>query len=89
MDVINMHIDEMKFCNELKVICNAEIDAQNKVMSGNVLTKDKEDLNKLYIEKNKKIDEILEYRKTKTTWDKNISDELYNTEFKDSKWFYY
>ena len=89
MDVINMHIDEMKFCNELKVICNAEIDAQNKVMSGNVLMKDKEDLNKLYIEKNKKIDEILEYRKTKTTWDKNISDELYNTEFKDTKWFYY
>ena len=67
MDVINMHIDEMKVCNELKVICNAEIDAQNKVMSGNVLLKDKEDLNMLYIEKNKKIDEILEYRKTKTT----------------------
>lgn len=89
MDVINMHIDEMKFCNELKVICNAEIDAQNKVMSGNVLMKDNEDLNKLYIEKNKKIDEILEYRKTKTKWDKNISDELYNTEFKDTKWFYY
>ena len=89
MDVINMHIDEMKFCNELKVICNAEIDAQNKVMSGNVLMKDKEDLNKLYIEKNKKIDEILEYRKTKTTWDINISNELYNTEFKDTKWFYY
>lgn len=79
----------MKFCNELKVICNAEIDAQNKVMSGNVLMKDNEDLNKLYIEKNKKIDEILEYRKTKTKWDKNISDELYNTEFKDTKWFYY
>jgi len=89
MDVINMHIDEMKFCNELKVICNAEIDAQNKVMSGNVLMKDKEDLNKLYIEKNNKIDEILEYRKLKTKWDKNISDELYNTEFKDTKWFYY
>jgi len=89
MDVINMHIDEMKFCNELKVICNAEIDAQNKAMSGNVLKKDNEDLNKLYIEKNKKIDEILEYRKKKTTWDKNISDELYNTDFKDTKWFYY
>jgi hypothetical protein len=89
MDVINMHIDEMKFCNELKVICNAEIDAQNKVMSGNVLMKDKEDLNKLYIEKNNKIDEILEYRKLKTKWDINISNELYNTDFKDTKWFYY
>ena len=89
MDVINMHIDEMKFCNELKVICNAEIDAQNKVMSGSVSMKDNEDLNQLYIAKNKKIDEILEYRKTKTTWDKKISDELYNTEYKDTKWFCY
>jgi hypothetical protein len=89
MDVISMHIDEMKFCNELKVICNAEIDAQNNVMQGNVLMGKNEDLNQLYIAKNKKIDEILEYRKTKTTWDKKISDELYNTEYKDTKWFCY
>jgi len=89
MDVINMHIDEMKFCNELKVICNAEIDAQNKVISGDMSRNTQKDWNQLYRDKNKKIDEILEYRKTKTTWDKNISDELYNTKYKDTKWFCY
>ena len=89
MDVISMHIDEMKFCNELKVICNAEIDAQNKVMCGDMSRNTQKDWNKLYIDKNKKIDEILEYRKTKTTWDKNISDELYNTKYKDTKWICY
>jgi hypothetical protein len=89
MDVISMHIDEMKFCNELKVICNAEIDAQNKVISGDTSRNTQNDWNKLYVDKNKKIDEILEYRKTKTKWDKNISDELYNTEYKGTKWFCY
>lgn len=89
MDVISMHIDEMKFCNELKVICNAEIDAQNKVISGDHSRNTQNDWNKLYIDKNKKIDEILEYRKTKTTWDKKISDELYNTKYNGTKWLCY
>ena len=89
MDVISMHIDEMKFCNELKVICNAEIDVQNKVISGDTSRNTQNDWNKLYRDKNTKIDEILEYRKTKTKWDKNISDELYNTEYKGTKWFCY
>lgn len=89
MDVISMHIDEMKVCNELKVICNAEIDAQNKIMSGDMSRNTRDDWNKLYIDKNNKIDEILEYRKTKTKWDKNISDELYNTKYKDTKWICY
>ena len=89
MDVISMHIDEMKFCNELKVICNAEIDVQNRVIGGDTSRNTQNDWNKLYVDKNKKIDEILEYRKTKTKWDKNISDELYNTEYKGTKWFCY
>lgn len=89
MDVISMHIDEMKFCNELKVICNAEIDVQNRVIGGDTSRNTQNDWNKLYVDKNKKIDEILEYRKTKTNWDKNISDELYNTEYKGTKWFCY
>jgi hypothetical protein len=89
MDVISMHIDEMKFCNELKVICNAEIDAQNKIMSGDMSRNTRDDWNKLYLDKNNKIDEILEYRKSKTKWDKNISDELYNTKYKDTKWICY
>lgn len=89
MDVISMHIDEMKFCNELKVICNAEIDVQNRVIGGDTSRNTQNDWNKLYVDKNKKIVEILEYRKTKTNWDKNISDELYNTEYKGTKWFCY
>lgn len=89
MDVISMHIDEMKFCNELKVICNAEIDVQNRVIGGDTSQNTQNDWNKLYVDKNTKIDEILEYRKTKTKWDKNISDELYNTEYKGTKWFCY
>ena len=89
MDVISMHIDEMKFCNELKVICNAEIDVQNKVIGGDTSRNTQNDWNKLYRDKNTKIDEILEYRKTKTKWDKNISDELYNTEYKGTKWLCY
>ena len=89
MDVISMHIDEMKFCNELKVICNAEIDVQNRVIGGDTSRNTQNDWNKLYVDKNNKIDEILEYRKTKTKWDKNISDELYNTEYKGTKWLCY
>jgi hypothetical protein len=84
-----MHIDEMKFCNELKVICNAEIDAQNKVTCGDTSRSTREELKGFYFDKNKKIHEILEYRKSKTKWDKNISDELYNTEYKGSKWLCY
>ena len=89
MDVISMHIDEMKFCNELKVICNAEIDAQNKVKCGDHSRSTREELKGFYIDKNKKIDEILEYRKTKTNGDAKILDELNNIEHNDSKWFCY
>ena len=89
MDVIKMHIDEMKYCNELKVICNAEIDARNKILGGDTSRSAEEELNRLYIDKNKKIDDILEYRKTRTECDENISSELMNVGYKDSKWFCY
>ena len=89
MDVIKMHIDEMKYCNKLKVICNAEIDARNKILSGDKSRSAEEEFRRLYIDKNKKIDEILEYRKTRTECDENISNELKNVGYKDSKWFWY
>lgn len=89
MDVIKMHIDEMKYCNELKVICNAEIDARNKILSGDTSHGTREEFRRLYIDKNKKIDEILEYRKTRTECDENISNELKNIGYKDTKWFCY
>lgn len=89
MDVIKMHIDEMKFCNELKIICNAEIDARNKIRSGDTSRSAREELSRLYIDKNKKIDDILEYRKTRTECDEEISNELKNIGYKDSKWLCY
>jgi hypothetical protein len=89
MDVIKMHIDEMKYCNELKVICNAEIDARNKILGGDTSRGTREDLSRFYIDKNKKIDDILEYRKTRTECDENISNELKNVGYKDTKWFCY
>lgn len=89
MDVISMHIDEMKYCNELKVICNAEIDVQNKINSKGATTSREEQLNSLYISKNKKIDDILEYRKSKSKCDADILEELNNSKYKGSKWFFY
>ena len=89
MDVISMHIDEMKYCNELKVICNAEIDVQNKINNKGATTSREEQLNALYISKNKKIDDILEYRKSKSKCDVDILEELNNTKYKGSKWFFY
>ena len=89
MDVIKMHIDEMKFCNELKVICNAEIDVQNKVISGDTSRNTHDDWNKLYRDKNSKIDEILEYRKKRADCDPIIFEELNNTKFKEPRWFCY
>ena len=89
MDVIKMHIDEMKYCNELKVICNAEIDARNKILSGDKSRSAEEEFRRLYIDKNNKIRDILEYRKTRTECDENISNELNNVGYKDTKWFCY
>ena len=89
MDVIKMHIDEMKYCNELKVICNAEIDARNKILGGDTSSGTQEEFTRMYMDKNKKIDDILEYRKTRTECDVKISSELMNVGYKDSKWFCY
>jgi hypothetical protein len=89
MDVIKMHIDEMKHCNELKVICNAEIDEHNKILSGDTSRATREEFRRLYIDKNNKIRDILEYRKVRTECDENISNELKNVGYKDSKWFWY
>jgi len=89
MDVIKMHIDEMQFCNELKVICNAEIDARNKIQNGDKSRGTAEKLNILYVDKNKKIDDILEYRKTRITCDTDVKAELYNDHLKKSRLFFY
>jgi hypothetical protein len=89
MDVIKMHIDEMKFCNELKVICNDEIDARNKIIGGDKSNRAREELKHFYVNKNEKITAILEYRKTRTECDTKITDELNNVGHVDTKWFFY
>jgi hypothetical protein len=89
MDVIKMHIDEMKFCNELKVICNDEIDMRNKIQAGDKSTSTREALKRFYVDKNDKIIAILEYRKTRTECDAKITDELNNVGHVNSKWLCY
>jgi len=89
MDVIKMHIDEMKFCNELKVICNDEIDARNKIIGGDKSNRAREELKHFYVNKNEKITAILEYRKTRTECDAKITDELNNVGHVDTKWLCY
>jgi hypothetical protein len=89
MDVIKMHIDEMKFCNELKVICNDEIDARNKIIGGDKSNRAREELKHFYVNKNDKITAILEYRKTRTECDVAILNELNNINYKGSKWLCY
>ena len=89
MDVIKMHIDEMKFCNELKVICNDEIDARNKIIGGDKSNRAREEFKHFYVNKNEKITAILEYRKTRTECDAKITDELNNVGHVDTKWFFY
>jgi len=46
-------------------------------------------LNILYVNKNKKIDDILEYRKTRITCDSDVKAELYNDHHNESSWFFY
>ena len=89
MDVIKMHIDEMKDCNQLKVICNDEIDMRNKIQAGDVSHATRDALKKYYLNKNEKIDDILEYRKTRTECDVAILNELNNINYKGSKWLCY
>ena len=89
MDVIKMHIDEMKYCNQLKVICNDEIDMRNKIQAGDTSHTTRDALKKYYLNKNEKIDDILEYRKTRTECDVAILNELNNINYNGPKWLCY
>jgi len=89
MEVKKMNIDEMKFCNQLKVICNEEIDYENKIIRGERTPEIYNKRKYYYILKNKKIDEILEYRKKVTDYDIGIMKELTNIKYKKSGWFFY
>ena len=78
MEVLKTNIDEMKFCNELKVIYNKEIDIENKIIKGD---NDKQlyDLKEnMGLMKNKKIEDILEYRKNDNNYIRDVMKELTN-----------
>lgn len=89
MEVKRMNIDEMKFCNELKVIYNDEIDIGNRIRRGDSDPRLATLKRQLGLKKNKKIQEIFEYRKRDNDYNTNVMNELNEHKYKKSGWFFY
>jgi hypothetical protein len=89
MEVKNMNIDEMILCNQLKVIGIAETDYNNRIILGDRTPEVYEHRKNIYHEKNKKMEEIMAFRKKKTKYDENIMRELENNKYKHSGWIFY
>ena len=89
MEVKRMNIDEMKFCNELKVIYNDEIDVGNRIRRGDTSPHLQEIKKQLSTQKNQKIAEILEYRKRDNEYNRNVMEEIGSHRYKKSGWFLY
>ena len=88
-DIKIFQIDEMKLCNELKVICNHEIDFQNKIIKGEKTSENYAGIKYYYIIKNIKINQIIEHRKRIFNSESNLTKELINDKYKKSGWFFY
>jgi hypothetical protein len=84
-----LQIDEMRFCNELKVISNYEIDYQNKIIKGDRTPINYYNLNNFYLKKNAKIDEIIDHRKKIFDSESELTKELKNDKYKKSGWIFY
>ena len=84
-----LQIDEMRFCNELKVISNYEIDYQNKIIKGDRTPINYYNLNNFYLKKNAKIDEIIDHRKRIFDSESELTKELKNDKYKKSGWIFY
>jgi len=82
-------IDEMKLCNELKVICNNEIDFQNKIIKGDRTLENYAGIKYYYTLKNIKINEIIEHRKKIFNSESKLTKELINDKYKKSGWIFY
>ncbi len=82
-------IDEMKLCNELKVICNNEIDFQNKIIKGERTSENYAGIKYYYVLKNIKINEIIEHRKRIFNSESKLTKELINDKYKKSGWIFY
>jgi hypothetical protein len=79
----------MRFCNELKVISNHEIDYQNKIIKGERSPINYYNLNNFYLKKNAKIDEIIDHRKKIFDSESELTKELKNDKYKKSGWIFY
>jgi hypothetical protein len=88
-DIKIFQIDEMKLCNELKVICNHEIDFQNKIIKGDRTSENYAGVKYYYIIKNIKINEIIEHRKKIFNSESKLTKELINDKYKKSGWIFY
>jgi hypothetical protein len=89
MEVKNMNIDEMILCNQLKVIGMVETDYNNRIILGERTPEIYEKRRNIYNEKNKKMEEIMAFRKQKTKYDKDVMNELDNNKYKHSGWIFY
>ena len=89
MEVKNMNINEMVLCNQLKVIGIEETDYNNRIILGDRTPDVYEHRRNIYRIKNKKMEEIMAYRKQKTKYDKDITCELENNKYKHSGWIFY
>jgi hypothetical protein len=89
MEVKNINIDEMILCNQLKIIGIDETDYNNRIILGERTPEVYEKRKKIYLEKNKKIEEIMALRKQQTEFDKKVMSELDNKKYKHSGWIFY
>ena len=89
MEVKKLNIDEMIYCNQLKVICNEEVDFNNKIILGERSPELYIKRQEAYKKKNDKIEQIIEYRKRKTDYDTEVMNELSNQKYKKSGWIFY
>lgn len=89
MEVKNINIDEMILCNQLKMIGIDETDFNNRIILGDRTPEVYEQRKKIYIEKNKKIEEIMALRKQQTEFDREVKKELDNKKYKHSGWIFY